>query len=314
METFLAQFQICAEHNEWSEVEKASQLKCCIVDEAGSLVWDSGKPGEVTYSELVEKLRRRYGFLDQQEKFEAELRARKQGVKETLAELYQEIRCMMLKAYPGENSSFLYERTAKEFFLGAMKDRQMASKVREKEPKDLETAFKQALRLEAQRKADESSETRQVESHPSEPQRRGRFPRDEGLARRVSELERRTAESKAPSATTSCSLDLEEMRKKMDEMSKEIGRLQALQASKQSIPSVSQPPAAIVYNNSSMQPSQNTAALPARALQLRCFNCGTVGHTVRFCPQPKRQEMTSNGNPNAGIIGATKDTKSPDEN
>jgi len=157
VETFLAQFQICAEHNGWSETEKASQLKCCVVDEAGSLVWDSGKPGDVTYNDLVEKLRRRYGFLDQQEKFEAELRARRQGDKETLAELYQEIRCTMLKAYPGESSSSLYERTAKEFFLGAMKDRKMASKIREREPKDLETAFKQALRLEAHRKADENS-------------------------------------------------------------------------------------------------------------------------------------------------------------
>jgi hypothetical protein len=49
VETFLAQFQICAEHNGWSETEKASQLKCCVIDEAGSLVWDSGKPGDVTF-------------------------------------------------------------------------------------------------------------------------------------------------------------------------------------------------------------------------------------------------------------------------
>ena len=36
VETFLTQFGICADHNHWDEQEKASQLKCCLVDEAGS--------------------------------------------------------------------------------------------------------------------------------------------------------------------------------------------------------------------------------------------------------------------------------------
>jgi hypothetical protein len=83
IETFLAQFQICAQHNHWSDAEKASQLKCCLIDDAGQLVWDSGRPEEITYDELIEKLRRQYGFLDQPEKFEAELRARRRGKDES---------------------------------------------------------------------------------------------------------------------------------------------------------------------------------------------------------------------------------------
>jgi len=104
------------------------------------------------------------------------------------------------------------------------------------------------------------------------------------------------------------------MRKKMEEMSKELGRLQAIHMQRQTIPSAPQPQAPLVFNNSGMQPSNNTTTLPPRASGFRCFNCGTSGHTVRFCPQPKRQEAQQNGNSSAGIIGATKGTKLPDEN
>jgi len=124
---FLVQFEICAEHNGWTVDEKAAQLKCCLTDEASLLVWDTGKPTEVSYSQLTEKLRRRYGFMDQQEKFEAELRARRQGKGESLAELCQDIRCLMIKAYPGQDETTIYQRPAKEHFLTAMSDRVLAS-------------------------------------------------------------------------------------------------------------------------------------------------------------------------------------------
>jgi len=97
-------------------VDKAAQIKCCLTEEAGNLIWDSGNAAMATYKEMVERLQRRYGFSDQQEKFEAELRARRQGENETLAEVYQDVKCKMIKAYPGESSSGLYQRSAKEFF------------------------------------------------------------------------------------------------------------------------------------------------------------------------------------------------------
>ena len=72
IETFLAQFKICAVHNSWLPKEKLAHLKCAHTDTAVQLIWDSGNPMAITFDELVEKLRRRYGSLDQQEKFQAE--------------------------------------------------------------------------------------------------------------------------------------------------------------------------------------------------------------------------------------------------
>ena len=106
-----------------------------------------------TYDELREKLRRRFGSDDQQEKFQEELRARRRRRGETLAELYQDIRRLMSLVYPGERTSSLCEQIAKDYFIASLGDRDFELKIREREPRDLESAFKHAVRLEAYDKA-----------------------------------------------------------------------------------------------------------------------------------------------------------------
>ena len=56
----------------------------------------------MSYQELRDKLQRRFGSDDQQEKFQAELRARRRRKGETLAELCQDVQRLMTMAYPGE--------------------------------------------------------------------------------------------------------------------------------------------------------------------------------------------------------------------
>jgi len=79
----------------------------------------------LTYAELRDKLRRRFGSQDQQEKFQAELRARRRRRGETLAELYQDVRRLMTLASPGEGSSSLCEHIAKDYFIAALGDRDL---------------------------------------------------------------------------------------------------------------------------------------------------------------------------------------------
>ena len=138
VETFLAQLDICAEYNDWTSVDKAAHLKCCLTGVAGQLIWDSGQPDMLTFEELSEKLRRRFGSQDQQEKFQAELGARRRRRGESLAELYQDIRRLMTMAYPGEGTSSLCEQIAKDHFISALADRSLELKVREREPRDLD--------------------------------------------------------------------------------------------------------------------------------------------------------------------------------
>jgi len=59
----------------------------------------------------------------------------------------------MTQAYPGAGSLSLCEQIAKDYFIATLGDRDLELKIREREPRDLESAFKHAVRLEAYNKA-----------------------------------------------------------------------------------------------------------------------------------------------------------------
>jgi len=111
VETFLAQFDICSSYNSWNDQDKSAHLKCCLTGVAER-----------------KKLRRRFDSDDQQEKFEAELRARRRQRRETLAELYQDVRRLMTLAYPGEGTSSLCEQIANDYFIASLGDRTSKSR------------------------------------------------------------------------------------------------------------------------------------------------------------------------------------------
>ena len=138
------------------------QLKCFLVENAGQLIWDSGIPGDITYRDLVEKLRRRYGSLDQQEKYKEQLRSRRRNVGESLAKVYQDIRGMMTHAYPGQATSDMGEQMARDHFLSALNDKDFELKERERFPNTLDVAFKQAVQWEALKETVESGSGRDL--------------------------------------------------------------------------------------------------------------------------------------------------------
>ena len=244
VDTFLAQFDICSEYNCWTERDKAAHLKCCVTSTAGQLLWDTGCPYALTYSDLRDKLRRRFGSDDQQEKFQAELRARRRRRGETLAELHQDIRRLMTQAYPGEGTSRLCEQIAKDYFITSLGDRDLELKIREREPRDLESAFKHAVRLEAYDKAVVDDSRDQYNGKGQ------RYRQDDGLTRKVAQLERKmeqapTQRSTARQEVATASnvqgatvndtvvIELKDAMAKLsrhnDELSKEVGRLRLLE-------------------------------------------------------------------------------------
>ena len=122
-----------------------AHLKASLTGGAGPLLWESQ---DSTFDEIVEKLRRRYGSRDQQEKFRTEMRYRKRHTNETLQELAQDIERLIILAYPqaGQETREILGRDA---FIDSLNNPALEFKVREKEPKSLNNALALAMELEA---------------------------------------------------------------------------------------------------------------------------------------------------------------------
>ena len=148
VESHLTQFEIVARRNNWDALEKADYLKCSLSGEANHLLRDL--KSTATYEEVAERLRRRYGSVDQMEACRVELKTRVRRPGESLSQLMKDVRRLFLQAYPSPSNEFS-EIMARDAFINALQDRDLILKVLEREPTTLEQAFKIAERMELYR-------------------------------------------------------------------------------------------------------------------------------------------------------------------
>ena len=146
--SFMVQFENCCEVNHWEEHEKFWMLKNSLTSDAAAILWDFGSDGQRSYSELMKRLKVRYGFEGQSESFRLQLRMRRQQYGETLSCLEQDIRKLITLGYPGETSIIL-ESIARDAFIEALSDRDLALQVLAKGPETLEEAYQTATRLKS---------------------------------------------------------------------------------------------------------------------------------------------------------------------
>ena len=146
--SFMVQFENCCELNHWEEHEKFWMLKNSLTGDAAAILWDFGSDRQRSYSELVKRLKARYGFEGQSESFRLQLRMRRQQYGETLSYLEQDIRKLITLGYPGETSIIL-ESIARDAFIAALSDRDLALQVLAQGPETLEEAYQTATRLKS---------------------------------------------------------------------------------------------------------------------------------------------------------------------
>jgi len=142
-ETFLVQFDNCAQFNRWNETEKLHYLRWSLKGSAAQMLWGAG---DMSFKRLVSRLRSRFGSSDMS--FICLI----WRSNELLRELAQDIRRLMMLSYPGDKSA-MAERLAKEYFVAALEDPDLELKVGEREPQTLDSALKTAQRLEVFRNA-----------------------------------------------------------------------------------------------------------------------------------------------------------------
>jgi hypothetical protein len=137
-----------ADYNEWSAYDKVAHLKASLTGDAAQLLWDMGDHTDMSYKQLVSKLRARFGSSDHRERFACQLRTLTRRSGQSLQELYNEVHRLMALSYPGTANSELNSILARDAFIAALGDRELEIKVRDRDPADLDSAFRAAVRVE----------------------------------------------------------------------------------------------------------------------------------------------------------------------
>jgi len=100
----------------------------------------------------VKTLRQRFGSEHQSELHKVQLRNRRRGHKESLSDLMQDIRRLMVLAYSATTSD-IWESVAMNAFVEALGDPELALEIRKRGPLTLDAAYREALLLEGYMRA-----------------------------------------------------------------------------------------------------------------------------------------------------------------
>jgi len=146
-ESFMVQFNNCAQHNRWNRAEKLAYLRNALDSEAANVLWDYGTEVTDSLTGLTKILESRFGGKAISEKHQIELRNRRHRRDETLQSLHSDIRRLAALAYPGVQPQTRDNITG-DYFLDALGNPHLALKVRQRRPEDLDAALRIALQLE----------------------------------------------------------------------------------------------------------------------------------------------------------------------
>jgi len=127
-ETFILQFQNCAEYNRWNEKDKNAHLRWSMTGSAAQVLWGTA---QINYDQLVTKLSARYSGRGVEEKFQNELRCKRKSRGESVQELAQDIQRLMAQAYPGQKSE-LANHLARDMFNNVLDKPELELKIRER--------------------------------------------------------------------------------------------------------------------------------------------------------------------------------------
>ena len=249
---------------------------CALTGDAAQLLWDMGSEGVVTSSGLISQLRARFGSANQTALYRTQLKCRRRGKTESLSELVNDIRRLMVLAYPGPTTA-VTESFACDAFLEALNDRELALKIREKEPPSLEDAYQSAMRLEAYNQtpvqSDKERKPQNVRvSHESQDSRNA-LPNDwREFMREFGQLQH----------------------EKFNKLSNDL---------KEVVTSIIQPSttsraSADQHVGQSAQPSGGYRRRLPFGRNRECFNCGKEGHLRSQCREPSNRsnDGTTEGN------------------
>ena len=273
--SFLAHFQVCADFNRWDDADRKHWLQWCLKGRAQQMLWDLSTDQISTYASMVTALRERFGSDQQAEVYRIQLHTRRRRTNESLSELMQDIRRLMVLAYSSTTSS-MWQAVAINAFLESLDDPVLALEVRKRGASTLDGAYRDALLLEGFLRASTSG--------PASCGKSG-----------FKTSARATTATNSGAADNSKSNDgwrseLKEMQQKLQEqISRQGEQIQKLLDCQQPHNTGHTPEASVGRNTAARQEEYVDRSQIFQ--EKRCFNCGNGGHFARNCPYPPASQM-----------------------
>src|SRR5271157_4034131 len=101
------------------------------------MLWDLPGGSSLSFAEMSKALRQRFGAEHQQEVHKLELENRRRRPNESLSELMQDVRRLMVLGYSAEQST-MWESVATTALLNALSDPHLALEIRKRSPATLD--------------------------------------------------------------------------------------------------------------------------------------------------------------------------------
>ena len=137
LESFLAKLKNCSDYYNRTDHEKVCHLKAALKGPAAQLLWQIEE--NATEKQIIDLLRNRYGDLSQQERYRAQLYARKRKKDESAQSLCFDIRRLLSLSCPRKVDKMV-EIIGRDFFLNSLSDMNLCIKVFELQPKSMDEA------------------------------------------------------------------------------------------------------------------------------------------------------------------------------
>ena len=148
VDEYLAQFEMAAQFNGWTESEMTAALLCALDGPARGILSDFDEPTNARYSTVKRALQKRFNPADVTDIHEQALSQLRLQRGQNIRELAQEVGRLARKAYP-DLGSRQRERFSIKALLNAIGDRDTIFYMKDKDPRDLEDACSIFERYEA---------------------------------------------------------------------------------------------------------------------------------------------------------------------
>ena len=143
-ELFKEKFENCSKYNEWDQEEKKLQLINSVTGSAAQLLYDLS---HLSYDELLDRLRSRYGSENQRNQYRQELCARRRKPSETLRALADDIERLSRLAHPELSFESRDQSINVDRFIDALTE-PLRQHLKLREPKTLNKALSGAMLIE----------------------------------------------------------------------------------------------------------------------------------------------------------------------